>query len=201
MKNLLITVTAALAVALAACDRTPQIEGTWQGPMENFVTTGINVTANGLVSSLISPQITFIPDTANALKGNITINTEFNIVDRLISAPKIVTPYALSVSGTSSVDGKYTIYDEDNIIVSFDKNSLKVNIDPKSVSYAENILDGEQAPELDSIAPDLVSSFERILRPQLLGYYNNFNRIEDIKVKGNILELEIKDIENVYQKL
>lgn len=201
MKKIMLPAVAALAIALAACNKVPQIEGTWQHPMENFGTTGQNIMAGGLVSSQISPQLTFIPDKNDNHKGSITVNTEFNFVDRIAATPEIVMPYALSVSGTSSINGKYTVYDDDDIAVSFDKNSLKVNIDPKSVSYAENILDGQQAPELDSIAPDLVSTFTQMLRPLLLGYYNKFNRIDDIKVKGNILELEIKDSEYVFQKL
>lgn len=194
----------ALILMLGSCDKTPDLAGTWEGnavrmeaPRHNDNTAP--ATTAKILNTQIATNLTFIPDNNDAKKGTVEMSSDIDVIDYVPFNNTADSPYELNLAATSVATGFYRVIDDDEIVVAIDNNSIKVNIDPDAVSYGSNVLSGVQTPAVDSIMPAVVNRYNTLLLSEVRNYYNRFNKIEDIKVKDNIMSCEIGDRDYTFR--
>lgn len=192
--NKLLFVCAVGALAFAACERTPQVEGTWIGaPMRTDGTTSQSVLGPA-VDCTVASNLIFTPDNDDAKSGSINITSDINLLDA-VNAPveSPIDTYEISVSATASIQGTYTFTDHDDIAVTLDYSTLTVHLDPNAVTYNQNLIDGRQIPELDSLRTSLADKYRASISQQLRTEYAKYQHIDDVKIKHSILSCEVAD--------
>lgn len=178
----------ASVLAFAACDRRPNVEGAWQG--------NIDCPIPGAATSTTNATYVFYQD------GKVSASYAIDFTKPLPQIQDMVTPYEASIAASASVEGswEYVRDEDDELALSFDLSTLIVDIDPDALVMRANIITDEQSPKIDS------------LRPQIAGYYkqevetaikNNLSvlKLDDVKVKSNRLEFEIRDVDYVFTSM
>lgn len=183
-----------MAVAFGSCDENArlarEIQGTWTGTPER-----LNDAEN--VTSTIVETYTFTPDEVNpkAKNGNVTItgNVSSNI-------PVAVSPVSISAAATTSIQGTWTVIDDDEIALVLDPKSLQVKVDPEAVTVSNDIFTDQNIPQVDSLRRDVTANIAAQLRRDAEIHYMSVRQLDDVKIKGPILKFEIADIEYVLTR-
>ncbi len=182
----------AAAAALTSCGRDAKIIGSWTASSPVSITAEIPAasTANSLLS------IDFI-------KGQSSKEGTF-IMSSLIEATQPVkpdsiinagVPYEVSIAATASVKGTWR-YDDDDVLLMFDMNSLDVNVDPSGVMFSQDILNGAQRPAVDSLSAVTAKVWKRQIATTFKTSLHRYAKLDDIEVvsDGTTLKFEVKDI-------
>lgn len=183
-----------MAVAFGSCDENArlarEIQGTWTGTPER-----LNDAEN--VTSTIVETYTFTPDEVNpkAKNGNVTItgNVSSNI-------PVAVSPVSISAAATTSIQGTWTVIDDDEIALVLDPKSLQVKVDPEAVTVSNDIFTDQNIPQVDSLRREVTANIAAQLRRDAEIHYMSVRQLDDVKIKGPILKFEIADIEYVLTR-
>lgn len=183
-----------MAVAFGSCDENArlarEIQGTWTGTPER-----LNDAEN--VTSTIVETYTFTPDEVNpkAKNGNVTItgNVSSNI-------PVAVSPVSISAAATTSIQGTWTVIDDDEIVLVLDPKSLQVKVDPEAVTVSNDIFTDQNIPQVDSLRREVTANIAAQLRRDAEIHYMSVRQLDDVKIKGPILKFEIADIEYVLTR-
>ncbi|MDE6495071.1 MAG: hypothetical protein K2L30_02400 [Duncaniella sp.] len=183
-----------MAVAFGSCDENArlarEIQGTWTGTPER-----LNDAEN--VTSTIVETYTFTPDEVNpkAKNGNVTItgNVSSNI-------PVAVSPVSISAAATTSIQGTWTVIDDDEIALVLDPKSLQVKVDPEAVTVSNDIFTDQNIPQVDSLRREVTANIAAQLRRDAEMHYMSVRQLDDVKIKGPILKFEISDIEYVLTR-
>ena len=183
-----------MAVAFGSCDENArlarEIQGTWTGTPER-----LNDAEN--VTSTIVETYTFTPDEVNpkAKNGNVTItgNVSSNI-------PVAVSPVSISAAATTSIQGTWTVIDDDEIALVLDPKSLQVKVDPEAVTVSNDIFTDQNIPQVDSLRREVTANIAAQLRRDTEIHYMSVRQLDDVKIKGPILKFEISDIEYVLTR-
>lgn len=183
----LIASMALAAICLASCDNRPKVQGAWQG----------EVTQNmpGDVRSMITTY-TFEKD------GKAEASYLWNISQPLQTSDSIISAYEVSVSGTASMEGRwsYASGENDEVVITFTPSSLKVDVDPEAVQYRENLLSGSQAPAVDSLRPAIADKYADMMSRDFSANGMTL-RLTDIEVKDNSMKFDIGDSHCLFKKL
>lgn len=183
MKHLLLYSGAMLAIiSVAACDRRPNVEGSWQGSPQ-----GISLSQAS--TAMATPSITFNAD------STVTITTAVNFTEPMPQSQTLDAPYQISISALATVDGRWQFAprEDDDILITINPDDVSVTIDPDAVTFAQNLLTGEQSPAIDSLRPQIVEYYRRMLTPALQAEMASYRRLEDVEVKSGVLTFEILD--------
>lgn len=183
-----------MAVAFGSCDENArlarEIQGTWTGTPER-----LNDAEN--VTSTIVETYTFTPDEVNpkAKNGNVTItgNVSSNV-------PVAVSPVSISAAATTSIQGTWTVIDDDEIALVLDPKSLQVKVDPEAVTVSNDIFTDQNIPQVDSLRREVTANIAAQLRRDAEIHYMSVRQLDDVKIKGPILKFEIADIEYVLTR-
>lgn len=122
-----------MAVSFGSCDENARlardIQGSWAGTPER-----LNDAED--VTSTIVETFTFTPDAVNpkAKKGNVTITGNVST-----TIPIAVSPVSISAAATTSIQGSWSIIDDDEIALVLDPKSLQVKVDPEAVTVSNDI--------------------------------------------------------------
>lgn len=193
-------------VCLGACSRLANIEGTWAGTPSRYETpqpaaaSGSNGAVVTNISTQIATRMTFIPDQAKSGTGIVEFASDIDAVNTVPFDSTMVDPYEINIAATAVCSGTYHFDDRDEIVIAIDPVSVRVTVDPEGVNYSENVLTGQQAPQIDSLRPALVQRYTRQLIPVMNDYYSRFTRVDDIKVKNDILSCEINDRDYTFRR-
>ena len=87
--------------------------------------------------------------------------------------------------------GKWQAIDDDEIQVSIDTRTLTVSIDPEGMVLTTNMLDGDAQANVASIKPQLAEAVKQQVTNALQMRYASIKKIDDIDIKGNVMEYEI----------
>lgn len=196
MKNIRNYKTLALAfiaaVTLYSCDSKKELaknlEGTWSANPEKIMDSeALGATAVYMLQ--------FIPqeNTIDPLTGSFTLTAMLDINSMAPASDLVVQPYSISSSALASVEGAWTVVDDDEIRVNIDPASFKVEVDPKDVVLSDNILSGENTPAVDSITPVLAASVKAQIISALQNNFTGIKKIEDIHIKKDEMKCEIMD--------
>lgn len=162
-----------------------EIPGIWQGTPETF-------SDNSAVTATIIDTYEFSPAamTANeTLSGPITVTGMVNTTTQIVGDSALIEPLSLSASARTTISGTWTVIDDDEIALSFDTQSLVVEVDPDGV-VANNSPISISSPAVDSIRPQLCKTLEHSIRVALTARYAAMRHMDDVKVKGALLKYE-----------
>lgn len=162
-----------------------EIPGVWQGTPETF-------SDNSAITATIIDTYEFLPAamTANeTLSGPVTVTGMVNTTTQIVGDSAFIEPLSLSASARTSISGTWTVIDDDEIAISFDPQTLTVEVDPDAVVANNNPLSVSE-PAVDSIRPALCKTIEHGIRTALTARYAAMRHMDDVKVKGALLKYE-----------
>lgn len=193
-------------LCVTACSRLADVKGTWSTtPTRIDAPQVASATASGNgpsvnITTQVATQITFIPDINHSGSGAVEFVSDIDAINSVPFEGQVVDPYEVSIAATAVCSGSYHFDDRDEIIVAIDPSSIRVTVDPDGVNYSENVLTGSQAPQIDSLRPALVERYTRMLTPIVSDYYSKFSKIDDIKVKNDIMSCEINHRDYTFRR-
>ncbi len=183
-----------MAVAFGSCDENARlardIQGTWAGTPEHLND------AEAAASTIIETY-TFTPDEVNpkAKNGNVTITGNVSA-----TIPMAVNPVSISAAASTSIQGTWTVIDDDEIALVLDFKSLQVKVDPDAVAISNDIFTDQSIPQVDSLRSEVVANIAAQLRRDVEMRYMAVRQLDDVKIKGPILKFEIADTEYVLTR-
>ena len=183
MKQLILYSAAMLAIiSIAACDRRPNVDGSWQGAPQRIELSQAS-------TAMATPAITFRAD------STVTIVSAINLTEPLPQSQSPDAPYQISISAIATADGRwqYDPSDDDEIIITINPDDVSVAVDSDAVTFAQNLLTGAQQPAVDSLRPQLADYYRRMLTPAMQAEFAAYRRLEDVKIKSGVLKFEILD--------
>ncbi len=190
--------TLGIIAAISGCAHTDRFAGTWQGNPERME----NVP--GASDAVSTMTIDFAPDASDKSKGIIDIMAVMEISQEVTGiVENMNVPYQTNVTATATISGQYTSDDDgEDLLVSFDPASMKVNVDPSGVSFSENLVTGVERPVLDSITASTADRWRVILSAAIRDRFNSYRHIEDIKVHhGDMMSCEIEDRDLTFRRV
>lgn len=138
--------------------------------------------------------------TANeTLSGTVTVTGMVNTTTQIVGDSALIEPLGLSASARTSISGTWTVIDDDEIALSFDPQSLVVEVDPDAVVANNNPI-ALSSPAVDSIRPDLCKTIEHGIRVALTARYASMRHMDDVKIKGALLKYEYDNEDFVLTK-
>lgn len=191
MKKALLIFAAAGSLLLTSCDNREKIEGAWESsPMK------LDVPGTATSSATIS--YVFGQD------GSVTLSSDINLTEPVNrQVDEALMEYQVSVSATASIQGKWQYVQDENdeVVIVLDDNSFTLNIDPDAVTFSQNILDGQQTPETETMKQQAIEKYTAMLTPAMKAYFTRFGRLDDIKVQKGFLNCEISDTDYIFRAI
>ena len=190
--------TLGIIAAVSACAHTDRFAGTWQGNPERMD----NVP--GVADAVSTITLDFAPDATDKSKGIVDIMAVMEVSQAVAGiAEDTNVPYQANITATATISGQYTSdHEGEDLLVSFDSSSLKVNVDPSGVSFSENIITGTERPVLDSLTAATADRWRVILSSAIRDRFNSYRRIEDIKIHhGDMLSCEVDDRDLTFRRV
>ena len=141
MKGIYCLMSAIVALGLSSCDENArlakELHGTWAGTPEN-------VTDNTAITATLIETYSFT-DAAQTMSkgaygGDISITGMISCSTQILADSTIIEPVTLTASAVSTINGTWTVIDDDEIAVSLNPQTLVVTMDPEAVSVANNCL-------------------------------------------------------------
>lgn len=187
------------ASGLASCSKTTDFFGVWTSTTPEDITA--SVPAASSATSLVS--ISFVEGTGNKDGGSVALTSIINVNQPVSGSPiSMNQPYEVNVAATASLGGTW-IYEEgsdDDLLLSLDLSTLKVNVDNNGVSFTQNMLTGAQQPQIDSLTTVTAELWKNQLTQAMTKEFSRFKKLDDVKVhKGQVLTFEIQNPELTLQ--
>lgn len=187
------------ASGLASCSKTTDFFGVWTSTTPEDITA--SVPAASSATSLVS--ISFVEGTGNKDGGSVALTSIINVNQPVSGSPLSMNqPYEVNVAATASLGGTW-IYEEgsdDDLLLSLDLSTLKVNVDNNGVSFTQNMLTGAQQPQIDSLTTVTAELWKNQLTQAMTKEFSRFKKLDDVKVhKGQVLTFEIQNPELTLQ--
>lgn len=175
---------------ISSCSRTQSLAGAWEAAPERIVVAD----ASDATSTV---TLDFTPVENRRTPGQVSLTAVIELHQGVgTSSGSIEQPWEVSVAATASATGTY-IYedgDDDDILITIDPSSLTVTVDPDGVVYNDNVLTGAETSSLDSLTAATAARWRVLLTPALREQFNQYRRMDDIKVHHNsMLTAEISD--------
>lgn len=187
MKHLIIAAAALCALGLNSCNEASRlaknIEGTWSGAPERLIDDPTG-------TATVIESTTFAVDSTGK-GGDMIIVGLVSATGQMQGSPAIIQPISISAAAKAEVLGKWQAIDDDEIQVAIDARTLTVSIDPEGVVLTTNMLDGDAQANVASIKPQLAEAVKRQVTNALQMRYASIKKIDDIDIKGNVMDYEI----------
>lgn len=198
MKTSVLIAALAIASVMTSCtsDETrlaKNIQGTWSGASQR-IDNGFESTSSYI------PIVTFIKD-VDRDGGTVTIDAMVSMTSAAQGTDRIMTPITVTAAANATIKGTWRATDDDEIYITLEPGTMVVNIDPSGVVLNENVIDGATESEADSIAPGAVASIKRTMTGMLHRTFLDIHKIDDIKIKNDIMECEIDDKEMSFMRM
>lgn len=188
---------APMAVVTYSCgEQLDDLPGLWEGtPITLGSVSQMNSTAS------ISMEFSTVP--GDGRTGDVVLRAMINTEQATVPQfDGMVASYALDVASTAMINGKYAIVDDDEIVLTLDPSTLRVNVDPDAVRYQANVFTDEQKPMVDSLMPYAAAHLQAVIKPQISSEFLKYAHIDDVKIKDNrIMSCEIEDRDYTFRKV
>ncbi|MDE7025063.1 MAG: hypothetical protein K2O88_04190 [Paramuribaculum sp.] len=187
MKKFMYAIMALGILGLSSCNEATKLaqnmEGTWSCTPERFMND-----ATG--SATVIENITYAIDSTGK-GGDMIVLALVSTTGQLQGSASIMQPISVSAAAKAEIVGKWQAVDDDEIHVSLDPGTLTVSVDPEGVVLTSNMLDGAAQASVSSIKPQLAESIKTQIANALQMRYASIKKIDDIDIKGNVMEYEI----------
>ena len=170
------------------------VTGSWSGQAERVETP------NQPTTTTVTRMITFIPDLNSTTGGSLEATALFSVESGTKLQAAGIQPIAVTVNGNATITGRWEAIDDDEIAISFDSKTLTVNIDPNEVVLEYDIATETSEPINESVKPDIAATVTRSMTQVLNHSVFNYAKIDDIKVKGNLMSCEIGKKDYTFHK-
>lgn len=194
-----ILLTALVTLLLTSCESktnlAKNVEGTW-------ATNAEKIKADDALEATATYMIQFTPsDGTNPLDGKFDMAALVEITNMAAPSDAVEQAYSVSAGGIASLQGSYTIKDDDDIAIVTDASSFNVSVDPKGVILVNNIIDESNTPVVNDSLSQIYSTHVKeqiasVLQQKMLC----IRKIEDIKFKNNSMKCEINDVHFTFEK-
>lgn len=196
----LLAPVAVMASVLFSCESRSkvinEVAGSWStAPMQ------LSNDADGQ-TSVIDNLVFMAYNEKSEAAGTLMISSALSVQKAAGASASVAQPFAVSVSATACISGTWRMVDDDEIMIDFDSNSLKVQVDPDMVELLMNPLSGAEQPAIDSLKPQTASFYAMQLKSEMLAHYAAYSRLDDVKVKekGEVLQIEVNDRDIVLHR-
>lgn len=175
----------AMSLLFISCGNS-DIEGRWNGSEMRLN----DITGVADASTVVSFDFSTDKASGDTKSGRVIVSALINANQPLTQDSTMIAPYEQSVAATASIEGVWAYEDDDDIVISYDPATFRINIDPEGVAMSENLLTGMQQPQVDSLTQITMNSWKNILGKPVRDQFNKFQKIEDVKVTKDILSFE-----------
>jgi len=184
-----------LACACSSCNRFKALPGLWTG-------TPAMLGNPGQTSSTAITSMEFNAAEGSKNSGNVVLRAIVNMEGATVPQfDGMVASYALTATASAVIDGKYSIVDDDEILLSLDPASLEVKVDPAAVKYRPGTFSDEQLPIIDSLMPDAAEHLTSVIRPLISQEFYKYNKLDDVKIEHDtMMTFEIGDTDYIFHK-
>lgn len=187
MRKIMYAIVALTALGMSSCNEAAKlaknIEGTWSGAPERFIDDPSG-------SATVIESTTFAVDSTGK-GGDMIIVALVSSTGQVQGSASIMQPISVSAAAKAEILGKWQAIDDDEIHVSLDPRTLTVSVDPEGVVLTTNLLDGAAQANVASIKPQVAESVKSQVANALQMRYASIKKIDDIDIKGNVMEYEI----------
>ena len=196
MKRILFGMAALATLALGGCNEAErlasEVEGSWSS------TPQIIVNDVGSQSSMVE-NVTFVRDSTTA-GGQVIFTGLISTTGALSGSDAVVQPFEIAASAKSTVSGKWTAIDDDEIILSLDLQSMSVDVDPSALVISNNVLSGNTESNPEALKPQMAAMVKAALQRTLSARYASMTELYDVDVKnkGAVLNFEVGKTDYVY---
>lgn len=199
MKKIINLLLPAVAVfAFSSCNNHPDVEGTWTGTPTRIDNISAAVDASATMS------ISFTQDKNSNDSGEVIISALIDANQPVSSdSASIDQAYEVSVAATAVITGRWTYEDrdDDDIIITLDPSTLKVNVDPNGVTFSNDILTETQQPLTDSLSRATAEAWTKSITKAMSERFYNINEISDVKIRNGIMSCEIHDRDFTFRRV
>lgn len=201
MKGIYCLMSAIVALSLSSCDENArlakELHGTWAGTPEN-------VTDNTAITATLIETYSFT-DAAQTMSkgaygGDISITGMISCSTQILADSTIIEPVTLTASAVSTINGTWTVIDDDEIAVSLNPQTLVVTMDPEAVSVANNVVTNNDNPSIEKLRPGITATLRDGIKHTLSMRYASIRQLDDIKIKGPLLKFEIGKNDYVFTR-
>lgn len=178
------------AVVLAGCTSDEEklatrLEGSWSGAPERF-------TVNEAATATMTPVYTFELADGNNLGGNVTISAMVSAIMPVNSpTDAVILPFQVTVSAIGTIEGTWKVFDDDDVALNLNFNTLNVNVNPDNLTTADNALTDETVQLFEKNKPAITQSLQTAFRNALETRFMALRSLEDVEIKGDVLEHEM----------
>ncbi|MDE5572184.1 MAG: hypothetical protein K2H32_06995 [Muribaculaceae bacterium] len=179
----------ALMLMASACDShsklAKDINGTWASTPERLTD---NI---GNSSSII--RILEFDKLPEKNGGTLIMSGLISVNSAVPQGDAVDSPISYTASGVATISGEWTVQDDDEITIYLDPSTMKIDVDPEGVVLDYNVLTASSAPDTTAIKPALASMVKKAISTGVETKFFNAKKIDDIKIKDNIMSCEIDD--------
>lgn len=187
MKKITYALMALATLGMSSCNEAAKlaenIEGTWSGAPERIIDDPSG-------SATVIESTTFAVDSTGK-GGDMIIVSFISTTGQVQGSASIMQPLSVSAAAKAEILGKWQAVDDDEIHVSIDPRTLSVSVDPEGVVLTTNLLDNAAQATVASIKPQVAESVKSQITNALQMRYASIKKIDDIDIKGNVMEYEI----------
>lgn len=191
--SLAATVAAGLVATSCSDDN---LIGSWTASAPVNITA--DIPAASTATSLMS--IDFMKGQNGTREGTFYMSSLVNATQPVTfdSVPGTAAPYEVSISATTGIEGTWRRDDDDEVMMQFDLQSLKVTVDPQGVMFTQNMLSGAEQPAVDSLTQHTAAIWQRQIQTALTATLHRYAILHDVEVEDNktTLKFEVKDAAN-----
>lgn len=191
---------AMVSVGIVSCDKNAklasEIEGVWSGNAtviskdSHKEKQDNNAKPLGAKVNSITPSFTFTPDASVKNGGKLTFSGVYS-VNQAVSSQSVDVPFEATANVRATGQGTWTAKDDDEIIVMMDASTISTTVDSASVALGYAVLTDKPVAELESlkeqILPNITTSFSAEVKKNV----TSIHKLDDIKIKGSVMTLEI----------
>ncbi|MDE6093381.1 MAG: hypothetical protein K2F61_01210 [Muribaculaceae bacterium] len=180
---------ATLLTALAACDSEAklarEVTGTWASTPEKLIDSDA-------LSAATIHMIQFTPSLSDNKSGDLQMTELISVTNAVqTDTISILEPYSVSAAGLATLNGSWAVIDDDEISLHLDESTLDVSIDPDATLLSINELTNATTTSVDSLKPIVTANLKRQITQLVKNRIFDINKIDDIKITGNLMSCEI----------
>lgn len=186
------------AAMLTSCDSSAKladsIQGEWTGNSERILDTG--------AARATAVRVMSFSKGSTSTEGNVTMSALITVENTMPFNDSIQTPLTITATGIATITGVYQAKDDDELLISLDSTSLSTDVDPEGVQMNYNVLTEEDNSVVTKLKPAAIVLATQQINRAAQNIFTNINKIDDIKVKGNLMKCEIghKDKDMVFSR-
>lgn len=201
MKRIYSLIGLAMMLGFTACNENArlakELHGTWTGTPENE-TDNTAITATLIETYTFSDAV--LPLKEGVYGGAISITGLISCSTQMLGDSTMTGPVTLTASAVSTINGTWTVIDDDEVSVMLNPGSLVVNMDPEAVKVTNNVITNNDLPAIEKLKSGISNTLLDGIRHTLTMRYASIRQLDDIEIKGPLLKFEIGETDYLFTR-